>query len=171
MDYYSVQEVAGMLSVNEETVRRWIREGKIEAERGIGRQGSKITSAALMKFLEINKGLITTLAASILGLSPTSIGGGVIGEPTDVVMSSHPRKKTKIPKKSLSKILPPEAKNYHYFGSKVKDKAKIELEILQKQFDLENVALRLKNDILLKQNELKLVEEQLIKLQEILKKL
>ena len=31
MQSYSVADVASMLNVNEETVRRWIREGKLEA--------------------------------------------------------------------------------------------------------------------------------------------
>ena len=32
MNYYTVKDIAELLSVNEETVRRWIREGKLVAE-------------------------------------------------------------------------------------------------------------------------------------------
>lgn len=43
VEYYSVKEIAELLSVNEETVRRWIRDEKLDAERGSGRQEVKTT--------------------------------------------------------------------------------------------------------------------------------
>lgn len=46
---YSVAEVAKMLDANEETVRRWIRDGKLPAERRRGRKGSAITLEAVVE--------------------------------------------------------------------------------------------------------------------------
>ena len=42
MDEYSVADVVAMLQVNDETVRRWIRKGKLPAERRVGRGGNLI---------------------------------------------------------------------------------------------------------------------------------
>lgn len=61
MEYYSVKEIAELLSVNKEIVRRWIRDEKLEWERCSGRQGNKVTSEALIKFLDKNKRLMTTI--------------------------------------------------------------------------------------------------------------
>lgn len=39
---YSVSDVAEMLNVNEETIRRWIRDGKLHAKRAVGRGGNTL---------------------------------------------------------------------------------------------------------------------------------
>ena len=151
MEYYSVKEIAKLLSVNEETVRRWIRGEKLEAERGSGRQGSKVTSESLAKFLYENKGLMTTIAASTLGLSTLGAVGGVIGT------LASPLAAGVLAGVSWLSIL----------KGKDKDKKTIKLELMEKEIELENIAMRLKNDIALKQNELELIESQIMKLNEI----
>ena len=40
MNTYSVSVVSKMLNVNEETIRRWIRDGKLKAIRAVGRGGN-----------------------------------------------------------------------------------------------------------------------------------
>ena len=53
MKSYSVKEIADLLHTNPETVRRWIRKGKLDATRGSSRkEGSTVSFAALQKFLE-----------------------------------------------------------------------------------------------------------------------
>lgn len=42
MDVYSVADVSKMLNVNEETIRRWIRDGKLKAIRAVGRGGNTL---------------------------------------------------------------------------------------------------------------------------------
>lgn len=42
MKEYAVSDVVAMLQVNEETVRRWIRKGKLPATRRVGRGGNLI---------------------------------------------------------------------------------------------------------------------------------
>lgn len=49
---FSVAEVAKMLETNPETVRRWIRSGKLEAKKSKGRSGSVISEIVLRQFLE-----------------------------------------------------------------------------------------------------------------------
>ena len=55
MEYFSTKEIAIKLQVNEETVRRWIRVGKMKAEdlgKGVG---YKVSSLDLDKFTYHNK--------------------------------------------------------------------------------------------------------------------
>ena len=51
MSSYSVIDVAAMLKVNEETVRRWIREGKLTATLKRGRGGSSIELEDIINFV------------------------------------------------------------------------------------------------------------------------
>lgn len=145
MEYYSVKEISELLSVNEETVRRWIRKEKIEAERGTGRQGNKVSSTALKAFLENNKGLITGVAATTL-----MIGSIAPGLPA-----------------ALSALSAGITSWLSILKDKDKDASTVQLELLEKQLELEAVVLNLKNEIANKQNELEMVEKQIEKIKEI----
>ena len=48
--YYTVPDVANMLGVNNETARRWIREGKIKAKRNMGRGGNEVLLKDVVAF-------------------------------------------------------------------------------------------------------------------------
>lgn len=50
----TVREVAALLEVNNETVRRWIRTGKIKAEKDSNKEGNYICYNAFMDFLDEN---------------------------------------------------------------------------------------------------------------------
>lgn len=66
MKSYNVKEIAELLQANPETVRRWIRKGKLEATRGSSRkEGSSVSSAALQKFLEGSPKYAASAAAFI----------------------------------------------------------------------------------------------------------
>ena len=66
MKSYSVKEIAELLQTNPETVRRWIRKGKLEATRGSSRkEGSSVSSEALQKFLEETPKYAASAAAAI----------------------------------------------------------------------------------------------------------
>ena len=47
---YSVSDVAKMLNVKEETVRRWIRSGKLKANRAVGRGGNTLALEDIIDF-------------------------------------------------------------------------------------------------------------------------
>jgi excisionase family DNA binding protein len=51
---YTVKEVAKKFSINQETVRRWIRNGKLSAAHGRKGDDFRISEEALMMFLEEN---------------------------------------------------------------------------------------------------------------------
>ena len=128
-----------------------ISDEKLEAERGSGRQGSKVTSEALIKFLNENKGLMTTMAASVLGLATSGVVGAAIGS---LVFTISCWGLVGVSWLSILK-------------GKNKDKKTIKLELMEKELELESLAMRLKNEIAVKQNELELVERQIMKLNEI----
>lgn len=48
MDTYSVKEIADMLNTNPETVRRWIRSGKLEAIQESRKGGNVVTKSMLL---------------------------------------------------------------------------------------------------------------------------
>lgn len=51
MKKYTVVQIADILDTNPETVRRWIRSDKLEAEQSSRKQGNTVTEAALQDFL------------------------------------------------------------------------------------------------------------------------
>lgn len=59
MRFYSVIEVSKMLDVHAETVRRWIREGKIHSLQGAGRHGYRVTDEHLRAFIAENPSFLT----------------------------------------------------------------------------------------------------------------
>lgn len=52
MKEYTVKEIAEMLSANEETVRRWIRDGKLESNFTSKKSGHRVSETKLNEFLE-----------------------------------------------------------------------------------------------------------------------
>lgn len=51
MQDYSVSDVAEMLGVNVETVRRWIRDDRLKAKRGLGRGGNSLRLEDIVEFV------------------------------------------------------------------------------------------------------------------------
>lgn len=85
MKSYSVKEVADMLGTNPETVRRWIRSGKLEATRGASRkEGNSVSSEALKKFMKIAPkyaaavGAAMSSPAAIVSASVLAAIGGAV---------------------------------------------------------------------------------------------
>ena len=68
MKTYTTNEVATLLNVNAETIRRWTRDGKLIAKRQVGRGGTTISHDAIEKFLEMpcNKVYATNFVRSEL---------------------------------------------------------------------------------------------------------
>jgi excisionase family DNA binding protein len=51
-EWLTVSQVAKRLQVHEETIRRWLRQGRLEGHNFSGRTGYRINSSALERFLE-----------------------------------------------------------------------------------------------------------------------
>ena len=72
MDTYTVKEVAKMMNTSEETVRRWIRSGKLKANMDSRKKGSVITDAMLREFTRNTPKYAAALANPIGGIVAAS---------------------------------------------------------------------------------------------------
>ena len=97
MDTYSVKEIADMLNTNPETVRRWIRAGKLEAIQESRKGGNVVTKSMLDAFLKTSPkyaGIATGLLASPVGLTTATaaIVGGILAQQlikNDEIKNAH----------------------------------------------------------------------------------
>lgn len=80
MTYYTVAEIAKAFGTNQETIRRWIRGGEMEAEHGSLREGKKISEASLQTFLSKHPKYASIAAKSpVLGFTASvSLGKAVL---------------------------------------------------------------------------------------------
>lgn len=51
MVFYTIAAIALALGINQETIRRWIRKGELEAEQDSRKGGNKISEESIKKFL------------------------------------------------------------------------------------------------------------------------
>lgn len=86
MKTYSVKEIAEMLNTNPETVRRWIRDKKLEATIESKKGGHIVYEAALHEFLKSSPKYAAAAKASLAGVAvgatvlPTFMVGGLIAQ-------------------------------------------------------------------------------------------
>ncbi len=71
MASYSVKDVANLLGTSEETVRRWIRSGKLEATKHSNKEGSVISQNNLTRFAQETP----KYAGAIAGAAAGTVGG------------------------------------------------------------------------------------------------
>ena len=83
MKTYSVKDIADMLQTNPETVRRWIRAGKLKADQTSRKDGNIIREDELYKYLRSTSKYVA-IAASLAATNPflaltPAVGAGVLG--------------------------------------------------------------------------------------------
>lgn len=66
MDTYNVKQIADMLNTQPETVRRWIRSGKLHAKKASRKDGHVVTKDDLNKFLK-NSPKYAGMAGGLVG--------------------------------------------------------------------------------------------------------
>lgn len=74
---YTVKEIAELLGTNPETVRRWIRSGKLEAIQSSRKEGNVVTNAMLTSFIERTP----KYAGFATGVSLTAVSAVTVGMP------------------------------------------------------------------------------------------
>lgn len=81
MDSYTVKQVSQLLKTNEETVRRWIRSGKLPATLVSKKGGHTISAESLNYFVKQTPKYAPILAASLTAstLTMSAVIGSVIG--------------------------------------------------------------------------------------------
>lgn len=110
MKTYSVKEIADMLGTNQETVRRWIRNGKLHAVQESRKDGNSVTEVELNKFLKKTPKYASIAARSLAKTSPIfSIPlalGGLIGTMVvDHIDTEEKLKHARIRPEDISKYL------------------------------------------------------------------
>ncbi len=83
MKTYSVKDIADMLNTNPETVRRWIRAGKLKADQTSRKDGNTVREDDLYKYLRSTT-KYAAIAAGLAATNPflaltTAVGAGVLG--------------------------------------------------------------------------------------------
>ena len=79
MKSYTVEEISKMLGKNPETVRRWIRSGKLKATQDSRKKGNLVTETELTRFLNTS-GKMAAVAGGLFAVNPLlGIGAAVIG--------------------------------------------------------------------------------------------
>lgn len=94
MKSYTVKEIAETLKTNPETVRRWIRSGKLTSTMTSTKAGNIVTEDALNKFLKETPKYAAMLAGSVV-TSPVALSlvvGGLIGGLVGTVVSNDKKK-------------------------------------------------------------------------------
>ena len=69
MKTYSVKDIADMLNTNPETVRRWIRAGKLKADQSSRKDGNVVREEDLYKYLR-STGKYAMIAAGLAAANP-----------------------------------------------------------------------------------------------------
>ena len=67
MKTYTVKEVSKLLNVSQETVRRWIRDKKLNAQKSSNKSGNKILESELAAFLKSSPAYAASLSSLLLG--------------------------------------------------------------------------------------------------------
>lgn len=115
MKTYSVKEIAEMLNTNPETVRRWIRDKKLDATIESKKGGHIVYEAALHEFLKSSPKYAAAAKASLVGAAvgaavlPTVMVGGLIAQK---LIDAEQLKKARISNGDVIDFLRGEIKKY-----------------------------------------------------------
>ena len=136
MKTYSVKDISRLLNTNDETVRRWIRTGKLLATSNSKKQGNIVTVDEFNRFVKSSpkySAIIATMATSSIPMAV--IMGAVIGS----IMGL----KNKSPKKNINAVdiekMLNEKINTH---QAILEKKKVELARLQGEIDAEELNIQ-----------------------------
>lgn len=145
MKYFTVKDVSSILSVSEETVRRWIRENKLSAERGSGRQGSKVSEESLKIFLKNNRASITSTASQIIG---SSVGCVIASQAGPIIGCA------------ISALNNTWTNTFSRVNNDKSSKKNIILDLMNKEMELENKKREIEVEIFKLQKQLELMDIQ-----------
>lgn len=115
MKTYSVKEIAEMLNTNPETVRRWIRDKKLDATIESKKGGHIVYEAALHEFLKSSPKYAAAAKASLAGavvgaaVLPTVMVGGLVAQK---LIDAEQLKKARISNKDIINFLRGEIQRY-----------------------------------------------------------
>ena len=142
MDTYTVKEVAKMMNTSEETVRRWIRSGKLKANMDSRKKGSVITDAMLREFTRNTPKYAAALANPIGGI----VAASTLLLGTFVAKNIEKGEAIKNSSEEIKKIL---KENLVTVNANIKNKkkaiAQLEQEIVDEETKVKSLEYLLKN--------------------------
>lgn len=145
MDTYTVKEVAKMMNTSEETVRRWIRSGKLKANMDSRKKGSVITDAMLREFTRNTPKYAAALANPIGGIvtASTLLLGTFVAKNIE---KGEAIKNSTVDSEEIKKIL---KENLVTVNANIKNKkkaiAQLEQEIVDEETKVKSLEYLLKN--------------------------
>lgn len=129
---YSVKRVAEILGTNEETVRRWIRSGKLKAEKTSNKEGNVIKEAALAAFAKASPKYASAIAACLsMGTGFGLAAFGLTGAASTILAAKE------IENIALEKARVSADSVYSYLAERIRDeRSKLE-QLLKEQANIE----------------------------------
>lgn len=145
MKEYSVQQISEMLKTNPETVRRWIRAGKLSAVQGSRKSGNLVSEDSLKKFMKASPkyaGLVASLFAPVPISLPLALGG-LMGS---VMTAIYGQKKESITPAYIENFLKKEIERYEKsISQKKKTIEQLQAELSTDEQQLESYKYALDN--------------------------
>lgn len=139
MKSYTVKEIAEMLQVNPETVRRWIRDKKLVAQKTSNKGGNRILESELRAFLKTAPGHATSLSSLLVGGAATSAIMAATYA-TGKVLEANELKRAKVGSKEIAIFIRSEiASHESLVKSKQESIRQIEKEITAEQDRIEEL--------------------------------
>lgn len=143
MKTYNVKEIAEMLKTNPETVRRWIRLGKLKADKQSRKGGNEITENNLNAFFQLfpkyayiaagtaNLGIVGLIAYWV-----TLLGGGILTQKIIKEMSAEHQISISNIKKFIEKAITESSKTIEQKKEKIKQ---IQNEIIDEEREVDKL--------------------------------
>lgn len=137
---YNVKEIAELLKTNPETVRRWIRSGKLKSDIDSRKGGNVVTEQMLTAFLKTTPKYASVAAASLatplgLGVVTATVIGGAL---TSQYIKAEQIKKAKIDSTEVVKLLRMDIKTREEsIKTKMTTVEQLELEISEEKQRIE----------------------------------
>lgn len=138
---YNVKEIAELLKTNPETVRRWIRSGKLKSDIDSRKGGNIVTEQMLNTFLKTTPKYASVAAASLatplgLGVVTATVIGGAL---TSQYIKAEQIKKAKIDSTEVVKLLQMDIKTRkESIKTKMATVEQLELEINEERQRIED---------------------------------
>lgn len=133
MKSYTVKDVAEMLQVNPETVRRWIRDNKLRAEKTSNKGGNKILESELRAFLKATPAYAASATALLVGGAAAS-AVMVATFATGKVLEANELKKATVDNEAIIDFIQSEIASHKALIARKKDSIRqIEKEITAEQ--------------------------------------
>lgn len=136
MSSYTVKQIADMFKTNEETVRRWIRSGKLAATQNSKKSGNIVSSAVLDQFIKKTPKYASVVATSFAA-SPVAMSF-IVGSLLGGLLALIGEKKDTISKADVEEVLKKKIVS-HDKNLKIKkaELRKIQMEIEEEQQNLD----------------------------------